>query len=665
MFDPAAADEIVVSDDAAAAEGLHVGDVVPFVAMLDGQSFSEPARGPALDEKVVGIVHTPLSNVFTGGAFLSPGFISAYGGQAYVPENAVVQLRHGASDVVELRRHVNTDLASGTPVLDFRVTGRRVTATTDVERAMLLLLALIVAAAGVVFVGQALSRSAGTIGVDRPALSALGMSRRQLVDAAVRPHLVSAAVAFVVTAVTAGVASRWFPVGLAARVAPHRGVQVAAALIASASLLTAAFVVGGAALFGWLVVRAEPFGRRERPTIAARLGLLRPLPVGIGARMALDGGGPGGRAATRPALIGAAAAVAGIVAILSVNHGLNDSLAHPDVAGVAWDATVTPLPTDISASGTGTPSALDTVIESVRSQPGVASVATVLRGLVEFGEVGVPTFAVVDDVAGERPVRLVTLSGRRPQRVGEVELGPSTAHDLGVGVGDTITAPGAHELRVVGLGLFPSDVHAQFDEGAWVLPSDWVELAPATTDAEFVDLTLAVNFADRRDVGAQTAALGAALGSAVAGVAAAERPEELANLHNVRALPTVLAVFLTVLAVLAVGHSLLTSVRRRRKEFAVLHALGITRGGARVILAAHGSAVALAGLAVGIPGGLVAGRFGWRAITDRVPLVFRSPLTAGALVLVVPAAIIAANALAIMPGRRAARLQPAAILRSE
>ena len=104
-------------------------------------------------------------------------------------------MRDGAADIGALRRDVNTDVAEGVPVLDLNVTGRRVTATTDVEAAMLRLLAAIVALAGVGFVGQALARSAATIGADAPTLRALGMSRRELVVAALRPHLLTCATA--------------------------------------------------------------------------------------------------------------------------------------------------------------------------------------------------------------------------------------------------------------------------------------------------------------------------------------------------------------------------------------------------------------------------------------------------------------------------------------
>lgn len=61
-------------------------------------------------------------------------------------------------------------------------------------------------------------------------------------------------------------------------------------------------------------------------------------------------------------------------------------------------------------------------------------------------------------------------------------------------------------------------------------------------------------------------------------------------------------------------------------SLATLRALGMTRGGARSILAMQGTAVALVGLTVGIPLGVAVGRNGWRLITSRVPLSFAGPI---------------------------------------
>ncbi len=664
MFDPNAPNEVVVSDDASHVLGapIKIGDTFPFTAMSKDESFDQPANGPSLQLRVVGIIHTPLSYVFTGGAFLSPGFVTKYGDRAIIPENAVIQLRHGAADVDTLRRDASSDVANGVPVLDFHVTGRRVTATTDVEGAMLRLLAMIVALAGVAFVGQALARSAATIGADAPTLRALGMNRRELVAAALRPHLLTAAVAFVITALTATVASRWFPVGLAAHVDPDRGVRVNIVLVTAAAVLAAFITLGVASLASWRAARPEALRGSQRGGWLTRVPIARPIAALVGARMALESGRTTPRRGSAwPALVGAAAAVTGVVAIITVNHGLSDALKHPEVAGVAWDASVTPQQSDISLDGVKS-----SIVESVARQPGVAAVSSIGRYVTQIGALGVPSFAVVDNPTGAS-VSLVTLSGRAPTSDDEIELGPSTARDLGVKIGDSVSLADGATARVVGLGLFPSDVHAQFDEGAWVSPKRWSRLAAPNYDANnnvTVSMVLGVRFADRDHLDGQITALGTALGPTMQ-VMPVDQPVELSNLHNVRTLPTVLAIFLAVLGAVAVGHALLSSVVRRRRDFAVLQSLGVTRGGVRAMIAAQATVVGVAGLVLGVPVGLIAGRAGWQAITDRVPLTFRSPLTVVAVVIIVPAALLAANVLAVIPGRRAAKVKPALVLRSE
>ena len=71
------------------------------------------------------------------------------------------------------------------------------------------------------------------------------------------------------------------------------------------------------------------------------------------------------------------------------------------------------------------------------------------------------------------------------------------------------------------------------------------------------------------------------------------------------------------------------------------------------------------GLVIGIPLGIVVGRVAWSRIAGRagfdvvpvLPMWFVAAVVLGALALV--------NLLAWFPGRRAARLQPAVVLRSE
>ena len=130
-------------------------------------------------------------------------------------------------------------------------------------------------------------------------------------------------------------------------------------------------------------------------------------------------------------------------------------------------------------------------------------------------------------------------------------------------------------------------------------------------------------------------------------------------------LPLALSGFLAVLAAGAVGHALALAVRRRRGELAVLRALGLTTRQARMVVVTHGSVLAVIGLALGLPLGLVVGRGVWRVVAGFIPLAYQPPLAVWALVLIGPLTVLAANLLALWPGRRAAGLRPAQVLHAE
>ena len=110
---------------------------------------------------------------------------------------------------------------------------------------------------------------------------------------------------------------------------------------------------------------------------------------------------------------------------------------------------------------------------------------------------------------------------------------------------------------------------------------------------------------------------------------------------------------------------LVNSSNRRARDLAVLRAIGFTRRSSRLAVNAQATVIAIVGLAVGVPAGIVLGRIGWRLLAERVPLQDVGPIPALALVLVVPLALVLLNAIALWPAQTVARLRPAELLRDE
>ena len=666
MWDPSAPDEVIVTP--VIASFAPVGSTFTFQPFTSDQpENAESPTGPVVTFHVVGVGTTVNRFLFTDGQiFVGPGFAAKYGSQVQLLENADVRLRHGSADIPALQRDVNEFVHAGTPVLDLNAVTRRVDTSIGVERTALFVLAAAVAIAGGFLVAQALGRSAGRIGEDALALRTLGMSRREMVAATVYAHALVAAVALVVAAGGAIIASRFFPVGLGRQIDPNVGTHADLAVVVPGMLLVVAAVLGGSAL----AARRASGGTRsqvlDQSMLAGVIRSVSPVTVGVGAGMALEPGAGRSRVPVRPALLGAIVGVVGVVGTLTIEHSVTDALAHPERAGVTWDAQLDPLTNDYGSKGLS-PDLLAKVAAAVPPGTGITEAARP----VGAGRTASAYRRSRWCRSAPRPTApaLTVISGRAPTRDSEAAIGPKTAADLGVGIGDTVSVGDAKlPVTIVGEALFPNDVHSEFDEGFWLTPTTFERVLPAFDPAQVFtgpQRGIFLKFPAGSDVSTVIANTDQALAGQVNGVSPAEIPVELTNLRNVRDLPVVLAVFLALLAMAAVSHVLVSSSHRRGHDLAVLRAIGLTRRSSRLAVNAQASVIAVVGLLLGIPLGIVFGRLGWRLVADRVPLQDVAPMPALALVLVVPIALAVLNALAIWPARTVAQLRPAATLREE
>ena len=683
MFNPKSDDEVVVTDELAAVEGIHVGAVVPVRAYaLDQPLATGTPHGPMMKLRVVGIVRTSEELLFVPSVLVSPGVVAKYGHEAVFDPNAVVRLKGGAAGMGALRHDVNSLVAPGVPVLDLHDTSRRVTTSLAVESFALYMIALALVLAGGLLVAQVLSRSSASIGDDVAALRAMGMTRPQIASASILSTALAVLVALVVGLARAVALSPLFPLGMGRSVDPDVGTHADwTALGAGAALTVGALVVGATLLALAASARESGHAPAKSSAIASWLGRVGPVPVGLGARMALERG-PGARSMpVRPALVGAVVGVLGVVGALTINAGIVHALSNPELAGVTWGASVTPPPADVASTSVSS----GLLSEVGRAAPG-AAVAVVRRDLVDVNGIGVPTFAVQASGGTGPAVALAMVSGRPPTARNQAAIGPATAASLGAHIGAWVTIDHRLKVRLVGEALFPTDVHSEFDEGLWLTKAEFDAVVPAPLPSladELVvvrfpsahneeGLALAVAEADitgspvySGPIGRLAVNLGgprSALGSSVTPVAF---PPELTNLRDLSQLPIALGVFLAVLGFVALSYVLVITGRSRRAEFAVYKALGLDERMSRHIVYFQASVIAIVGLAIGVPLGVIAGRWGWSAVTTRVPLVDVPPLSALVVGFAIPIVLIASNVIAAYPARRVARDKPAEALRSE
>jgi len=662
-FDPAADDEILISETVAADEGIRLGDTFTFQPYTDANAEAGPdgeVEGPQIEIRVVGIVKTPVDALFVGDGLIigSPGLLRLHPDIVRV-ENAFVQLEDpsGASAV---EAHAAEDIAPGTPILDFGVTARRVTASTDVQRSALVLLAGAITLAGLVLAGQVIARSAASAGREADVLAAIGMRRTTVATAAVLTHLPAAVAAVLACIVTAVAVSGFLPLGIAGRLEPDPGMHVDATVLVPGVVALVLLVLGGAFLSAWLAA-----GRRSlEPTDTGRgisewIRKHSPPAVGIGTSMAFGRGGARRDLPVRTALLGAVVGVLGVASALTLDAGLTSAFDQPERAGVAWEAQIVPGD-DAAFTERGF---RDDFVSAVEDLGAIDSVAQVDRAAIPVESAsGVPSYALRAGF-GSPAIGLTVLEGRGPQARGEVAMGPRTAHQLDVGIGDEVEiGEDGLTVTIVGTALFPTEVHSSFDQGIWLAPSDYdaANSFPPNDTERYLVATFTQGSTDRG-----LAELEAVARRFDGFSRPADLPPELVNLRDVRSLPRLLAAFLAVLAVAALLHLLLTTARARAHEFAILRALGFTKRSTRSVVNVQGTALFIAGLVVGIPLGAAAGRVGWRLVAERVPLQDTAPFAIVTLALLVPPALAVARVVAVLPGRRVTRPRPAEVLRTE
>jgi putative ABC transport system permease protein len=304
--------------------------------------------------------------------------------------------------------------------------------------------------------------------------------------------------------------------------------------------------------------------------------------------------------------------------------------------------------------------------------PAVASIEGGNYGSVIFHGTEIPAVAV-DLLKGTEGLTIV--EGRAPHGAGEVALGTATLHSIHRTIGDSIaldTGSGTIQVKIVGRALFPALGHGSFSPtglgiGAEIGPASVLAQGEPAHSYNFVLIGYVPN-ADRRPtlarVCAALAATGVHCGTDVV-VGPPQRPAELTTYARTSETLFVVAALLGVFAILAITHALVLTIRRRRRDLALLKTIGFVRRQLLATVEWQATTFVVVAGAIGLPIGVVTGRWVWSIFARRLGVPPSPAVPVVLSVATIPAVLLAAMIAAALPGSAAARIKAAPALRAE
>ena len=699
MADPRSPREFVTSAVGARLLGLHLGEEVPF-GTFDAEQAQLPGFGTAAVQPVsktyvrlVGIVEfndqaiqddtdrIPTSLVLTP-AFTGP----------LVKNNGTwygIRLRTGSRDLGRVESRLVALLPPGSAAnFNFEsAVQNRVEAALRPESIALAGFGLICALALLGICVPVLARVVVNGEDDRRVLRALGASRKSAVTDTVFGGVAGLAVGTVLALPVSMALSLLAPLGAVHRLYHPRSLSLDWTVAGAGAVLFTG-VLGAVAVV--MTVRTSDTARRRKPTAppASRLagtagaaGL--PPAVIVGTRFALEPGRGHTAVPARSVIVGATASVALVVTTLTFASGLRTLVSRPALYGWNWTYALTTtyvVPPQARAALARDP--------LVQAWSGYSDVNLEIDGTV------VPALGSSDTGVVGPPI----LSGRAVTGADQVVLGNATLASLRKRVGDLVevgygspsTAPlylPPRPMRIVGSATFPAIAgsstfaeHTGMGVGALMSylslpasfrsqtqPTDPTLDGPALVFVRYKhgvgpkaaagDMDRIVEMANRA-FAADPAASGDT--DAWEGV---QRPAAIVNYQSTGGTPLLLALGMAIGAIAALALSVV-SVRRRRRDLAVLKTLGFVRRQMIAALATQAMVVALVASAIGVPVGIAAGRQLWIAFARSIYAV-PEPTVPGSVAPVALAAVVVSVAVALLPGRLAARTPAAAVLRAD
>jgi hypothetical protein len=712
--DPKRPYDVAINELAAEGRHLHVGSHILLYAasaaqfhhcaLTNGSSYKPVVpKGPTFRVRVTGIVRFPqdidavlpladkqdVSYEGQENVYLTPAFLPQLAAGLGIPVQQIpnldfvgVRLRHGAADWSAFAAGAGAIgkgkvFASAGNVYNIRASAASTQRGVHLEVVALLLFGGIAALVTLLLVSQAIARMVMLEGDDYGILRGFGASKMQLVGIVLARVVLIGAAGSALAVVVATLGSSMMPIGPARQAEIHPGINFdpQVLLLGFAGLLI--FVVVCALIPAWRVSRpptALSRARFEGPLSGAVRANgaygWTPLVARIGIQFGLGSGRGTRRLPVVGAVLTASLAVAAVVAALTFGASLGHLVESPRQQGWNWNVLVgNPNSTQDLESKT---KALLAHNHFVAGYSAIAILAGAGQGTSVIDGKTVDSLLAFDPLKGS--VYPPLLEGHAPRAANQVVFADQTLQQLHRRVGQTVQVqpPGGPPItiHIVGRMISPS-VGDLFTNGMGV--GGWVSGAvvhqqqanersnPSSTPATVFNL-----FAVRYAPGVSHAAALASLRHEFGGTVLRQLPsEDVINLQSVDGLPPLLAGLVALLGLATVGNALVSSVRRRGKDLAILKALGFFRRQLMLVIAWQATSFSAVALLIGLPVGVVAGRWAWVLLASGIGSVSPPVVPILGIVIVVPITLLLANVLAAWPGYQAARTVPSAELRTE
>ena len=688
MADPKEADQFMLTPQQAQYMGLHVGDVVRFGIYTNAQ-IQLPGFGSA-HIKPYRVIRAKLVGLFAFNAAV----VEDQSDEGQSPDNLFtpaltrpllhccvnysqsgLQVAGGSRYLPAVVAEISRVLPPGAPPFEALAPTVLPRAQRAIEPEAIALAAFggIVTLACLLIAAQLIGRQVRLKADERTVLRALGATPAQLLADGLIGILGSVLAGTILAIVVAVALSPIAPLGPVQPVYPYPGVNFDWTVLGFGSLLLVlsltiiAFVVCYRGLPHRAANRRLELDRQPSRVVAATAAAGLPAPAVTGVRFALVPGSGRSSVPVRSAVTGAVMAMIVLVGTVTFGASLSSLVSHPALYGWNWDYL-------LGAGGDLPGQKVTALLDDDRYVSAWSGIYTAVLGI--DGQ-QVP---VLGETPGA-PVAPPLLSGHGVAAVDQVVLGPVTLSQLHKRIGGTVVVAGdgvprPQRLLIVGTATLPAfgqtGQHLEMGVGA-VLPYSLIppldrnqfdNPLPGPQDA-LVRLRPGVDHAAAYrslEQIAQATTNPDNFGVSVTGVL---RPAEILDYRSLGATPAYLGAGLALGAAAALALTLVASVRRRRRDLAVLKALGFTNSQVAATVAWHSTVSVAIGVVVGVPLGVALGRWLWDLFARDINAVPAPSLPVPQVLLIALGALVVANIVAAFPGRLAAQTPVALVLRGE